>query len=157
MDELAQHARRIIDTNKYLTLATVGTDGLPWASPVFFTPDGYSDLYWASAPDTQHSRNLAHRPDVAIVVFDSTVPIGGAQAVYMRALVTMVPDDDLAERAAFYCARVPETRSFLDELLRPSSLFRLYHATVSEHSVLVRGGDPKYGTGADNRIVVHPD
>ena len=154
MEQLEQRARRIIDTNKYLTLATVGPDGLPWASPVFYTPDGHSTLYWASGPETQHSRNLAHRPDAAIVVFDSTVPIGAAQAVYMRALVAIVPDDELTDWAAFYCGRFPETEAFVDELLQPGSLFRLYRATVTQHSVLVRGSDPTYGTGVDSRVVV---
>ena len=30
------------------------------------------------APDARHSRNLAARPEVAIAIFDSTVPVGGA-------------------------------------------------------------------------------
>ena len=155
MEELEQRARTVIDTNKYMTLATIGPDGLPWATPVFFTPDGYSRLYWASDPETQHSRNIADRPEVAIVVFDSSVPIGSAQAVYMRAHAAEVAPDELADRAEFYCGRYPETRDFVDELLRPDPRFRLYVALVSEHSVLVRGSDPTYGTGADSRIRVN--
>ena len=30
-----------------------------------------------------------------------------------------------------------------------SALFRLYRATISEHWVLIRGGDPERGSGVD--------
>src|SRR5262249_24922273 len=33
----------------------------------------------------RHSQNIAVRPDIAIVIFDSTVPIGTGKAVYMSA------------------------------------------------------------------------
>ena len=154
MEELEQRARRIIDENKYLTLATVDAAGSPWATPVFYTPDGYSTFYWASSPETRHSRNVAEQPDVAIVVFDSSVPIGSAEAVYMRARVSVVRPAELPDRAAFYCDRYPETQDFVVELLRPDSPFCLYRADVSEHSVLVRGSDPTYGTGVDSRAQV---
>jgi hypothetical protein len=49
---------------------------------------------------------------------------------------------------------LPETKRFeTGELLAPS-LFRLYRATATEHSVLIRGGDPKYGRGADSRLTL---
>lgn len=154
MEDLEQRARRIIDANKYLTLATVDAAGSPWATPAFYTPDGYSTFYWASSPDSRHSRNVTEQPDIAIVVFDSSVPIGGAEAVYVRARASVVRAEDLADRAAFYCDRYPETRSFKSELLRPDSPFDLYRVDVSEHSVLVRGSDPTYGTGVDSRAPV---
>jgi nitroimidazol reductase NimA-like FMN-containing flavoprotein (pyridoxamine 5'-phosphate oxidase superfamily) len=78
-------ARRIIDTNHYLTLATADRDGRPWASPVYYTPDSGSDFYWVSRPDSRHSRNLAGRPQVGIVIYDSQVPLFAAEAVYLTA------------------------------------------------------------------------
>jgi hypothetical protein len=49
--------------------------------------DGFmTDFLWVSRPDARHSRNLAGRPELAIVIFDSTVPVGGAEAVYLEAL-----------------------------------------------------------------------
>ena len=71
---LAAHARAIIDTNLYMTLGTADLDGRPWTSPVYFAAGKDRDLYWTSAVDAQHSRNLAERPFVSIVVFDSTAP-----------------------------------------------------------------------------------
>jgi hypothetical protein len=123
-------------------------------SPVFFTPDGYSTLYWASTRETRHSRNIDVSPAVAIVVFDSSVAIGSAEAVYMEATATEVSDDEMADLAPFYCGRYPETHGFLDTLLSPDSPFRLYRATVAQHSVLVKGRDPTFGTGVDRRVTV---
>ena len=31
-----------------MTLATADADGVPWASPVWYAPDGYSELLWVS-------------------------------------------------------------------------------------------------------------
>jgi Pyridoxamine 5'-phosphate oxidase len=91
-------ARTIIDANSYLTLATADADGKPWATPVWFAPDDYTDFIWLSRPTTRHSANIAARPDVAIVVFDSTVPINQGQAVYVEAVAEEVPAADV-ERA----------------------------------------------------------
>ena len=44
-DDLVGIALRIIDENRYMTLATVGDDGLPWASPVFFATDNHVNYY----------------------------------------------------------------------------------------------------------------
>jgi uncharacterized protein YhbP (UPF0306 family) len=146
---LDRRAAAVIETNKYLTLGTVCADGLPWVTPVYFTPDGHTTFYWASSPDSLHSRNVARRSDVSIAIFDSSVPIGGASAVYFRAEAGVVPDDELDTCAALYASRYPELRVYsVDELL---SDLRLYRARATAHWVLVRGGDPDYGTGVDSR------
>src|SRR5919107_3112420 len=107
---LDRRAAAVIEANKYLVLGTVGADGLPWVTPVYFTPDGHDAFYWASSPDALHSRNLAERPDVSIAIFDSSVPIGGASAVYFRGQAGPVPDDELEECARLYASRYPELR-----------------------------------------------
>ena len=80
----AAAARAIIDANAYMTLATADAQGRPWASPVWFAHSDHRELYWISRPDARHSRNLAARRAVAIVIFDSSVPIGAARAVYVE-------------------------------------------------------------------------
>jgi nitroimidazol reductase NimA-like FMN-containing flavoprotein (pyridoxamine 5'-phosphate oxidase superfamily) len=81
----ADRAREIIDANVYMTLATAGADGRPWPSPVWFAHEGYAEFVWVSKPEARHSRNLAARPQVGIVIFDSTVGQGAAEAVYIEA------------------------------------------------------------------------
>jgi nitroimidazol reductase NimA-like FMN-containing flavoprotein (pyridoxamine 5'-phosphate oxidase superfamily) len=125
-------AKKIIDANKYMTLGTGDADGHPWVSPVYFTPDGYTDLYWISRPEARHSRNIAVRPDVSIVVFDSTVPLFGGEAVYVSARAGLVPDDEVERCTEIYNARLPELRPF-----RSDQPFRLYRARATEMFVLV--------------------
>ena len=151
---LEQMARGLIEANKYMTLATADDAGRPWASPVYYTPEGYDVFYWASATDSVHSRNLAQRPELSIVIFDSRAQIGAAEAVYMVARADIVTDDELERCAQIYGSRFPELHVFRpDELQGPAPL-RLYRARVAEHSVLVRGGDPEFGRGVDTRLTV---
>jgi hypothetical protein len=95
---------------------------------------------------------------VAIAIFDSTVPVGGAQAVYMSGLAEELTGAEL-ERGIEIFGRLSEAdvgrRWALDDVL-PPSLFRLYRATVSEHYVLIPGSHPVLGTGVDRREPVTP-
>lgn len=152
MSELETRATAVIEANKYLTLATVDDAGHPWATPVYFTPDGHRHVYWASSPDARHSRNIAANPAVSIAIFDSTVAIGQGKAVYFTADAHVVPDAELPECARLYAARLPELREFTPEELRTD--LRLYRATVTEAWILIRAGDPDYGTGIDSRLPV---
>jgi Pyridoxamine 5'-phosphate oxidase len=62
--------------NSYMRLGTADADGLPWASPVWYASASYREFFWVSKPRARHSRNVTVRPEVAIVIFDSTVPMG---------------------------------------------------------------------------------
>lgn len=150
-ETLDRRAAAVIEANKYMTLGTVDADGLPWVTPVYFTPDGHDDFYWASSPDALHSLNIATAPDVTIAIFDSSVRIGGASAVYFRARAELVPADELDHCAALYTSRYPELRAYGVDELRPPADLRLYRARATTHWLLVRGGDPDYGTGIDSR------
>ena len=85
-------ARAILDGASYVVLATADTDGVPWASPVWFAMEGYRELYWVSYPGARHSENIAVRPQIAMVVFDSTVPPGTGQGAYMTATAEQLTD-----------------------------------------------------------------
>ena len=149
-------ARRLIDTNRYLTLATADAGGRPWASPVYYAPAGYRELLWVSEPHQRHSRNLAARPMVSIVIFDSTVAVGSAQAVYLDAEATELSGDELERGIQVYSRRSVDTGGrpwSRDDVLPPARL-RLYRARALEVSVL----DYFLDTGpGDRRIVVPPE
>jgi hypothetical protein len=85
-------AQEIIDAARYMVLATADEDGVPWASPVWFAPDGYTRFLWVSREDTRHSRNLALRPQLSIVIFDSAAPIGTGEGVYMDAVAEQLTE-----------------------------------------------------------------
>jgi nitroimidazol reductase NimA-like FMN-containing flavoprotein (pyridoxamine 5'-phosphate oxidase superfamily) len=75
-EDLAAFARAIIESNLYMTLGTADDAGRPWVSPVYYAPAGYGEFFWVSSPEAKHSLNLAGRPEVSIVIFDSGASIG---------------------------------------------------------------------------------
>lgn len=87
----------------YLTLATASAEGIPWSTPVWFAPDG-DGLLWASKPTRRHSLNIAARPEVAFVVYDSTVASDEARAVYGEGVAGLVPDADVTRAVAVFSA-----------------------------------------------------
>jgi uncharacterized protein YhbP (UPF0306 family) len=100
--ELADVARSVIDANRYMALGTADEAGHPWVSPVWFASEDYRNFHWLSSPDAKHSRNLAARPEVAIAIFDSSVPVGGAQAVYMKGLAMELTGAELEQGLEVY-------------------------------------------------------
>jgi nitroimidazol reductase NimA-like FMN-containing flavoprotein (pyridoxamine 5'-phosphate oxidase superfamily) len=137
-DDLAAGAREIIDANLYMTLATADGDGRPWATPVWYAHQGYTDFFWVSRPGARHSRNLASRPELGIVIFDSTVPEGEAQAVYVEALAQEVGGAE-RERGIAVVSRRSQAhgaaRWSVADVTGPAP-FRLYRARATQHFVL---------------------
>jgi len=136
--DLVSIARAVIDTNRYMTLATADRAGLPWPSPVWYAHSGYREFFWVSSPAARHSRNLAERPQAGIVVFDSHVPAGTAQAVYMTATAAQMPPGELPGGIEVFSARSQSLGSkpwTPGEVRAPASL-RLYRASVSELFVI---------------------
>ena len=128
-------ARAIVEGNAYMTLATSDASGVPWASPVWFATDDCREFFWVSARDARHSRNIAQRPEVSIVVFDSQVPIGTGEAVYVSAIAEIVSGADL-DRGIEVFSRVSQAqggREWMRHEVEPSARLRLYRATATEH------------------------
>jgi uncharacterized protein YhbP (UPF0306 family) len=143
-------ARAIIDANLYMVLGTADDAGVPWVSPVYYAPVDYREFLWLSSPDARHSRNVQARPEVGIVIFDSTVPIDTGQGVYMSAVVRMLDGDEVTDRIEVFSRRSVQHggRPFTPSDVRSPSRLRLYLATALDHYVLE--------TGSDRRIPVSP-
>src|SRR5829696_2251904 len=116
--ELDAMARRVSEGNRYMTLGTVEPDGAPRLSPVYYTPARHTDFYWVSSPEARHSRNIAVRPQVRIVIFDSTAPIGEGEAVYLSALARSVGADELERVRGEAFRACGGARAFAPEELR---------------------------------------
>ena len=158
-DGLVAEARGIVARNLYLTLGTADADGRPWAAPVYFAPAGDREFYWVSATDARHSRNVAERPQVSLVVFDSTVAPYHGRAVYAAGEARELSGDDLARGLAGYPradgrGATPVVRA---DVTGPSP-YRLYRATVSELWVLCPRAPgqscPLHGLATDHRARV---
>jgi Pyridoxamine 5'-phosphate oxidase len=156
--DLGAIARAIIDDNLYMVLATADQDGRPWASPVFYAAEGYAAFYWMSSPDVTHSQNIATRPGVSIVIFDSRVPAGTGQAVYMAATAEELAGADLDLGVEVYPGPAERgARTVTPDELRPPGPYRLYRATVSQHWILcprTAGPCVHHGMPFDHRTAV---
>ena len=131
-------ARAIVDANSFMTLATADGDGRPWASPVWYAHREYSDFVWVSKPGARHSRNLAVRPEVGIVIFDSTVAPGEGRAVYVEAVARELDGAERDEALAVFSRRSREdglAEWTVADVTAPAR-HRLYRATARRHFVL---------------------
>jgi nitroimidazol reductase NimA-like FMN-containing flavoprotein (pyridoxamine 5'-phosphate oxidase superfamily) len=151
-------ARAIVDSNRYMTIATADASGRPWASPVYYAAAAYSEFFWVSSPDAVHSRNIASRPEVTIVVFDSRAPVGEGQAVYISALAAELTGADLDRGIQVFSKRSVEhaPREWTVDDVRPPAFHRLYRAAATERWILDPGDHPIHGKTGDHRTPVSP-
>jgi nitroimidazol reductase NimA-like FMN-containing flavoprotein (pyridoxamine 5'-phosphate oxidase superfamily) len=141
--DLVASAKRIVDASQYMTLATANEDGLPWASPVWFATVDHREFLWVSSPEARHSRNIAIRPEVAIVIFDSRQVPGTGQGVYVAATAAPVADDDIDREIAVF-SRISQAKgapAWSRAHVEPPAPLRLYRASASEHYVLSAGDE----------------
>jgi nitroimidazol reductase NimA-like FMN-containing flavoprotein (pyridoxamine 5'-phosphate oxidase superfamily) len=131
-------ARAIIDANLYMVLGTADQGGRPWVSPVYYAPARYREFFWVSAPDTTHSRNLATRPELSIVIFDSSVPISTGQAVYLSATARELAGDERTDGIETFSRRVQAHGGSEWTLadVQPPARLRLYRAVATDHYIL---------------------
>jgi hypothetical protein len=160
-EELSTVARDIIDANLYMTLGTADYDGRPWTSPVYYACAAYTHFYWVSSPEATHSRNLAERPQMSIVIFNSQVPPYSGQAVYVSAVAAELAGDELDLGLAVYPGESWRGGSSLSlEEVTPPAPYRLYRATAREHSILCprKRGEPcpLHAIAFDHRTTVTP-
>ena len=136
-------AKEILATNRFMTLATADADGRPWASPVWFATDDGRELVWVSKPGARHSQNLAARPEVGIVIFDSTQDPGTGEALYVEARAERVPEPEI-DRALAVFNRVSDEQGLpawpREKVVEPAR-HRLYRAVAVEHSTLDSGDE----------------
>lgn len=74
----------ILQKIRYINIATVCADGSSWNTPVSASYDAELNFYWGSSPDNVHSQNIRNDGRVFVTIYDSTVPEGTGEALYMR-------------------------------------------------------------------------
>jgi uncharacterized protein YhbP (UPF0306 family) len=138
-------AKAIIESNRYMVLGTADEAGVPWVTPVWYTHADYRRFLWISVPDRRHSRNVAARSQVSIVIFDSQVAVGNARAVYMSAVAEQLSGEELEAGAQLFGSAIRAqglTREWTLDDMRPPAPYRLYRASVSQHWVLDPDSSP---------------
>jgi Pyridoxamine 5'-phosphate oxidase len=151
-EDLGAIARAIIEDNLYMALGTSDEQGQPWVSPVYYAHAGYREFYWVSLPEAAHSRNIAVRPQISIVIFDSQAPIGTGQGVYLSAVAEELTGADLDGGIDIYSRRsqLHGAAEWEASDVRSPAVHRLYRATVSDQWILDKTSDRR----GDRRIQV---
>jgi hypothetical protein len=162
VDTLVEHALSLLEGNAYLTLGTVGADGRPWTTPVYFAADGLTDYYWMSSTESRHSLHLADNAAVSLVVFDSTVAPYHGRALYAAASAQQVEGADLPRGLEVYPGPTSRGGSPVTVVdVSDPSPWRLYRARATDVWVLCprkpRRPCPLHGRADDHRARVHPD
>src|SRR5262245_19463566 len=106
-----------------MTLGTADADGEPWASPVFYVAKGYSTFYWISSAEATQVRNIAVRPGIGIVVFNSQQEPGSDEAVYMAATASELTGAELDRGLEIYLGAAPFGKG--PQAFRPPGRYRL--------------------------------
>ncbi|HEY0220732.1 MAG TPA: pyridoxamine 5'-phosphate oxidase family protein [Candidatus Paceibacterota bacterium] len=80
------NAAEILKNIKYMTIATVCSDGSPWNTPVAPTFNNELIFRWGSNENSVHSQNIRNEKRVFVVIYDSTAPEGAGEGVYMKGI-----------------------------------------------------------------------
>lgn len=152
-DLLLKKAKEIIEKNIYITLATVGEDGLPWASPLYAAYDEDYNFYWSSDRSSKHSQNIDFQNTISFVIFDSTAPWGEGESVFIEANVEELRDKEQVLAAFVYrYGRINKPQDNPDDFLGESPK-RIYKAAIKKAWIL--SSSKQQGYFNDGRIEIN--
>ncbi len=152
-DDLNKRAKEIIEKILYIIIATSTKDGRPWNTPLYSAYDKNYNFYWASDQNGQHSKNILENNSVFIVIYDSTVPEGTGEGVYIQAKAHMLTEEiEILDALSVLDKRVGKTKkrnakNFLGDYPR-----RIYKAIPEK--VWINGDGKISGNYIDVRIPV---
>jgi len=150
--DLSKRAKEIIELIPYVTIASVSKDGMPWNSPVFTAYDKEYCFYWGTYRESQKAINIRANNNVFLVVYDSSVPPGTGEGVYMKATaIPMTEPDEIKQ--AYNILKSRHAMSFWDfEAVGPKGPVQLFKATPQK--VWMNDDDTKDGHYIDTRTAI---
>ena len=155
MSDLENTAKIIIKEVVYLTLATADKNGKPWCTPVFTAYNDNYEFFWASGIETRHSLNIDENPDIAATIYDSSVPEGEGQAVYMEGVAEQLNPDNNQEGLKLLRARCNKAEEYYPlDAYQNETPVRIYKFTPKNFYVLNPDGDERYDVYADCRLQI---
>jgi uncharacterized protein YhbP (UPF0306 family) len=105
-DQLLQ-LRAFLAEHTTMALATIGPDGAPQATDMYYAETGDLGFYFVSIPGSRHARNLAHDPRVAATVHADSTRWRDIRGVQMEGVCRRVRDEERAAAWAHYTAKFP--------------------------------------------------
>ncbi len=110
--ELQELLKIYFANNRVMHLATV-ENGQPWMSNVYFVTDEDNSIYWTSAKNRRHSKEIVMNPvTAATIVHDGDKK----QAVQITGKACMVPMSDVERVHVLYCSKFGDKPSRLTEV-----------------------------------------
>ena len=147
-----EKAKKIISEILYITIASISKDGKPWNTPVYSAFDEKYNFFWASWKENEHSKNIQNNPEVFIVIYDSTVPEGTGEGLYIKARAFELNDPKEIQHALKYLyGRKKKIPRNVDEFLTDYPR-RVYKAVPEKFWINVEG--EVNGNYVDKRIEV---
>jgi uncharacterized protein YhbP (UPF0306 family) len=117
-DRLYGSVTKILAMNALCAMATRTRAGAAHINTAFFCFNRELHLYFLSHPESVHSRNLSHLPQMAVAVFDSHQPWGAPHAgLQLFGTGSITSGDDARQASELYAARFPR----FAELAAPAS------------------------------------
>lgn len=85
---------KILRNNRVATLATINSDGSPWATPVHVFADDTA-LYWFSKDSHQHSRNITGDARVSVALWSNAE---GTYGAYVSGTALQLSETETVEK-----------------------------------------------------------
>ncbi|MES2006662.1 MAG: pyridoxamine 5'-phosphate oxidase family protein [Patescibacteria group bacterium] len=144
-----QRAKEIIEKIIYVTIASISEDGMPWNAPVFATYDENYNFYWGTNRDSQKAKNIRNNKNVFLVIYDSTVPAGEGEGVYVKATAQEIVDPQEIEFAHSLLQKRRPVPYWKLEEVQGNGPIRLYKAVPEK--IWMNDGERVNGTYVDSR------
>lgn len=128
---IARFVLEHLPRHKQFTLATTDAHNWPWAVCLNLLIDNHMNVIWQSRHDTEHSRHVRAKAEVAICIASETEPLGdfGFSA---RALAYEVTDkSELAQLLQLRARQKNQPPPPLDDYIDPAP-YRIYKAILQE-------------------------
>lgn len=98
-------AQKIITANQYMVLATSGSDGKAWVSPVVYVYDSDWKFYFISKVESRHVQNLKENAELSVAIFDSHQDFGEGCGLQIEATARELPLVDALKASLFFLQR----------------------------------------------------
>lgn len=102
-----------------MTIATTGSDGSPYAAAVYFASSDKHEMYFFSAPDSQHITNLTANPRAAAAIHPLVENWQEIRGLQLRGEVRPVfPGEEWDKGWALYLKKFPFAGELRDQIVR---------------------------------------
>lgn len=111
--KVVDKARQIIETNRFLSLATCSNNKV-WAAAIAYVVDEEYNFYFYSALDSLHMQHIKNHPEVAFTIFSSNLIPEEADGLQIAGIVGQVEKHELSQVVNFYYNQMfpdPEVRA----------------------------------------------